>query len=398
MFAHDASLDLKTTTVALSFEVDALGGYQALFSKDASGNGTGGHVTAYVDAEGNLVVRLQDASDSYYFKVDAAIEAGKLYDFALNFGPNGAALYLNGARVAYDTDIRVDWDKNSEALVIGAGGWSNTPGETDNIHSHFNGKISDFAVFDGTLSADEVFGDFSRDDHAYFAESVQSYQFHAGPDGNIVVTQNGQSWTTGSAQDFLTFADGSFRADDFQFGSSAQDTLTGADGADILLGAGATDLLRGYDNDDVLRGGGGADTLYGGDGNDQLFGDGHDDKVYGGTGSDLISGGAGDDTLVGEEGNDRFYGGLGDDLIFGADWGDEGTARHDRAYFDGNFADYSFETVTFFNSSRNEYVTQLIVTDDAGGGLDGYYEGEDILMDIDFLIFADQTVSFDSLI
>jgi hypothetical protein len=35
----------------------------------------------------------------------------------------------------------------------------------------------------------------------------------------------------------------------------------------------------------------------------------------------------------------------------------------------------------------------VIVTDSASGGVDGYYEGRDRLLDIDYLVFADQTVA-----
>ena len=43
-------------------------------------------------------------------------------------------------------------------------------------------------------------------------------------------------------------------------------------------------------------------------------------------------------------------------------------------------------------------MTVLIVTDSASGGLDGYYEGRDYLIDINQLVFADQTVNIDDLL
>ena len=193
-------------------------------------------------------------------------------------------------------------------------------------------------------------------------------------------------------------ADRGVRAADFQFGGAGADTLTGDDGADVLLGGGGDDYLRGNDNDDLFRGGNGADSLYGGDGADELFGGGQDDKISGGLGRDLIDGGNGDDTLLGDAGSDSFYGGLGDDDIYGNTWSDAGKATKDKAHYDGNFADYSFEAVRWYHSSRGEYVDQLIVTDAASGGADGFYEGEDRLMDIDVLVFLDQTVTVESLI
>ncbi|PCH67324.1 MAG: hypothetical protein COC12_11565 [Rhodobacteraceae bacterium] len=156
-----------------------------------------------------------------------------------------------------------------------------------------------------------------------------------------------------------------------------------------------------------MDGGTGHDTLFGGSGNDALYGSaGHDtlvggagnDRLYGGNGIDILKGGTGDDDLYGDTGNDRLYGGLGDDDLFGHAWNDGGNASNDRAYFDGNLADFTFETKTWYDSRRGETVTQLIVTDSADGGLDGFYEGKDRLMDIDQLVFADQSVAFDDLL
>ncbi|MEO1543005.1 MAG: DUF4114 domain-containing protein [Pseudomonadota bacterium] len=59
----------------------------------------------------------------------------------------------------------------------------------------------------------------------------------------------------------------------------------------------------------VQTGTGRSDSLTGADGNDVLFGEGGDDKLVGGVGDDIIHGGGGNDALAGEG---------GDDIIFGA--------------------------------------------------------------------------------
>jgi Ca2+-binding RTX toxin-like protein len=156
--------------------------------------------------------------------------------------------------------------------------------------------------------------------------------------------------------------------------------------------------LSGHDNDDLLRAGAGDDDLYGDDGRDQLIGGTGNDRLFGGSDADVLKGGSGDDDLYGDSGNDRLYGGLGDDDLFGHAWNDGGNASRDRAYFDGNLADFTFETKSWFDTRRGETVTQLIVTDSASGGSDGFYEGRDRLMDIDQLVFADQSVAFDDLL
>ena len=398
VFDHAKTMDLTSGTVAMTFTMDKLGGTQALFSKDASDYGDGGHITAYVNATGHLIVRLQDKTDSYYLEAKHAIKAGAEYDLAVSFGAKGAELYLNGARVVYDTDLKIDLSMNAEALIVGASGWSNDSGFTDNVNSHFNGTISDFMLFDTQMTGDEIFGSGTRADYAYFNRAIESYGFSKDAYGAVVVSKGGKATTLTDDVEFARFANLTVRPDDVQFGSSGMDEMYGMDGADVLLGRRGDDTLRGYDNDDLLRGGDGNDTLSGGKGRDRLFADDGDDRLYGGDAADVMFGGAGNDKLYGEAGNDRFYGGLGDDTIYGHAWDDSGKASADRAYFDGDFADFKFETKTWYDSSRGENVTQLIVTDSASGGRDGFYEGQDGLVDIDQLVFADQTVAFDTLL
>ena len=197
---------------------------------------------------------------------------------------------------------------------------------------------------------------------------------------------------------FAAFDGLTVRTADIQIGSRSDDELRGGDGADVLTGKGGNDRLIGMGNDDLILGGRGDDTLYGGDGRDTLLGQAGDDKLQGSDGQDVLHGGDGHDTLFGEEGNDRLYGGLGDDTIYGSVWNDAGSDNKDRAMFDGNFSDFSFESGTYFDSNRGQDVTWLAVTDAANGGRDGYYEGRDMLIDIDLLVFADQTVAFDDLL
>jgi Ca2+-binding RTX toxin-like protein len=103
-----------------------------------------------------------------------------------------------------------------------------------------------------------------------------------------------------------------------------------------------------YSPNDTLTGGQLADTISGLGGNDVLSGQGGDDWLLGGAGDDTLIGGLGDDTLDG-----------GDGL--------------DVAVFAGNYADY-------------------VVTEGVGALSVNSAEGNDILRNINRLIFADQTV------
>lgn len=65
-------------------------------------------------------------------------------------------------------------------------------------------------------------------------------------------------------------------------GSIAHDSLTGADGANMLDGGGSYDTLRGLGGDDTLLGGSGYDSLDGGDDDDSLDGGDGGDTMLGG--------------------------------------------------------------------------------------------------------------------
>ena len=380
VFSHNDDLALRSGTLAFSFSVDALAGTQTLFSKDASEYGDGGHIAAYVNEEGDLYVRIQSRSESYYFTVEDAIVPGETYDFALSFGKDGLNVYLDGVMVAQDASVTVGLQLNSEALVIGATSWGSTPGTTDKIYNHLNGEISDFVIYDTRLTWGDLFGDAPRPDTAQFKGSVTTYRFSQDAEGDLVVKKGGSETEVKEATPYVAFSDFTARVDDFEFGTNKADTLYGGDTADVLHGRGGDDDLRGARNADLLIGGEGDDTL------------------YGGAGKDVLDGGVGDDTLVGGSGADKFYGGVGDDIIYGHDWKDSGNNSPDRVYFDGNFEDFDFDTVYWDNSAREGKMAVLVVTDSADGGLDGYYEGKDYLIDIEYLVFADRVVAVEDIL
>ncbi|MEO0862878.1 MAG: DUF4214 domain-containing protein, partial [Pseudomonadota bacterium] len=156
VFAHRDSLDLREGTIAFNFSTDSLADFQVLFSKDASGRGNGGHITAYLNEMGDLTVRVQDQSKNHYLQAQGLIEEGRSYDFALSFGPNGIELSLDGIRTAFRQDVSFNLLQNEEYLIVGATGWSSTPGQADRVHNHFNGTISDFVVLDRAVPATEL--------------------------------------------------------------------------------------------------------------------------------------------------------------------------------------------------------------------------------------------------
>ncbi len=86
---------------------------------------------------------------------------------------------------------------------------------------------------------------------------------------------------------------------------------------EVLSGTSADNTLRGADGADRLYGLSGSDTLNGGAGNDRLYGGQDNDLLSGSLGNDRVYGGLGNDTLLGGAGNDQLFGGAGQDVLTG---------------------------------------------------------------------------------
>ncbi|MFK7754847.1 MAG: M10 family metallopeptidase [Sedimentitalea sp.] len=87
---------------------------------------------------------------------------------------------------------------------------------------------------------------------------------------------------------------------------SADRTLTGDNGANVLQGNDGKNTLNGGNGRDTLEGGNNRDILNGGGSNDILMGGNGRDIIRGGNGGDRIEGGLQDDVLIGNNGADKF--------------------------------------------------------------------------------------------
>ncbi|MBQ0822515.1 hypothetical protein KBI52_20225 [Microvirga sp. HBU67558] len=164
--------------------------------------------------------------------------------------------------------------------------------------------------------------------------------------------------------------------DDTLDGGTGDDTLDGGDGNNTLRFTGSTavtaDLSKvdpqntGYGNDKLIN----IRNLEGASGGDQLTGDQHANRLDGKSGNDTLAGREGNDTLLGEAGNDTLEGGAGNDTL-------DGGSGTDTAQFSGARASYSIVTGP----------EGVIITDTTG------QDGADLLKDIRFAKFGDQTVA-----
>ncbi|MEM9263824.1 MAG: LamG-like jellyroll fold domain-containing protein, partial [Pseudomonadota bacterium] len=153
---HSQDMEIAEGTIAFSFKADTVSGWDALFSKDASGYVTGGHLTALVTEDGDIKVRFQDETNSLWLKAEDVFEVGKEHDFAFTFGDDGAILYVDGVAVARNDDFDANWLGNEEYLTIGSNGWHSQTGEIGWTGDQFDGVISNFAVLDEQIDADQI--------------------------------------------------------------------------------------------------------------------------------------------------------------------------------------------------------------------------------------------------
>ena len=161
--AHSDDYLLDNGTIQLWFKADdATGGdLQHLFSKDSSGNDTGGHLSMYLTTAGRLEVRLQSASGSFYVTSSSTVSSGDWHHAAVSFGANGLQLYLDGN--LEDTDAYAGGlgttsggSGNFEPIAIGAGTQSSGDLTVSPLNQWFAGLIDEVAILDGQLAAETI--------------------------------------------------------------------------------------------------------------------------------------------------------------------------------------------------------------------------------------------------
>ncbi len=105
-------------------------------------------------------------------------------------------------------------------------------------------------------------------------------------------------------------------------GLSGNDSIIGAEDAEIINGNQDNDTINGNQGNDTIFGGKNLDLIFGGNNDDFLSGNLGNDEIFGDAGNDILRGGKEEDFLNGGTGNDSLYGDLGLDTLTGGSGAD----------------------------------------------------------------------------
>lgn len=278
--SHNANLELANGTYAFSFNAKNVTDFNAIFSKDATDYGDGGHLLAYIKNE-ELIVRFQSENSYKYLKVDEALKADTDYHLAITFGDEGIKVYVDGQLKRAEPTFKQSMEANTENLVIGASNHTRSDNSQDAKYE-FEGTISDFAIYGRDFNEQEI-ADLSGNAHADYHVALEKFmpgfrQLHHASD---------------EIEDI---------ADSFGYThhgtKSMKNIVEGTDGDDAMNGTANADFLNGLIGDDTLNGNAGNDELQGYYGNDVLNGGAGNDLLDGGHGEDIVNGGDGDDFII----------------------------------------------------------------------------------------------------
>lgn len=141
-------------TVELTFQANTTAGRQVLFKE----GGTGNAFNIYIE-DGRIYFVARDAGDFGPFNISEEITEGETYHAAFVFDSNSATFrgYLNGEVVGTGT-VTKEMNRHGGAISIGrsSGGSFYHDGPQGGTGNYFNGRISDFALYNDVLTQDQL--------------------------------------------------------------------------------------------------------------------------------------------------------------------------------------------------------------------------------------------------
>ncbi|MFD0980054.1 Ig-like domain-containing protein, partial [Tropicimonas aquimaris] len=148
--------DLDEGSIAITLTVADLNGLSGLFSRDSSGYDGGGHVSAWVDNGGAVLVRHQTTSTSYTVETAAGVVSeGEQISLVYRFSDAGGMELLqddglgNLTLLAQNASADVSLAGNDEPWVVGAAQSRSGDGVADRIEDFLEGSIDRFEIYTG---------------------------------------------------------------------------------------------------------------------------------------------------------------------------------------------------------------------------------------------------------
>ncbi len=153
LVAHNDALLLDEGGVSLWFNADDNNGFQGLFSKDASFNGTGGHLDVRYLFGGTVVARIQSANGNDEAEISIGGFAPRQWNHvAVTWGEDGFQVYRNGELVEEDTNYTKGLGTSSggagnfEPIAIGATERFSNNLSSNPLREFFDGRIDEVAI------------------------------------------------------------------------------------------------------------------------------------------------------------------------------------------------------------------------------------------------------------
>lgn len=157
--AHDDAMLLDRGAVVFWVNPDSVTTSQGLLSKDASGFGSGGHLTIWIEG-GVLRARLQSAAKSYEIFAKG-IAARRWQHVVCSFGDKGLRLFMDGKLAAaheYSGGLGASsgGEGNREPLVLGADAKISKSGQVGPLQQYFRGGLDQVALLGEEPSDEQV--------------------------------------------------------------------------------------------------------------------------------------------------------------------------------------------------------------------------------------------------
>jgi len=160
--AHDTAFLLDDGSISLWFNADRVDQTQGLITKDAYGNGTGGHFRIILRADGVLNTRIQTTSTSHTIQsATDTVTADQWHQVVLNFGSGGLALYLDGQLVGSNSytgglSSTSGGVGNLEPFTLGSNQGLSSGQSSDGENGFLHGVLDEVSLFGRALSTQEI--------------------------------------------------------------------------------------------------------------------------------------------------------------------------------------------------------------------------------------------------